>query len=367
MQKVNYLNFPAEFKARNKEYLGAIQRVLSSGAYVLNGEVENFENMFAYYLGVKYCVGTANGLEAIQIALMAYGIGKGDEVVTTPISAVATTLAILAVGATPVFIDINEKGQIDSSKIEKLINKKTKAVLPVDLYGQPCDVTKIKKICKKHNLYFIEDACQAHGASYRGKKLGTYGDVGVFSFYPTKNLGAYGDGGALVTNDAKLVETYRILRDYGQKSKYIHTEYGLNSRLDELQAAILAEKLKHLDKDNNLRRKLAKKYISKLKGVKDIEIVLPDNINDSNFHLFVIKTKKRDELQGFLKANGIPSLIHYPLTIPQQPVIRKMNIKVDELPISEKFVMEILSLPCHPLMKNSELDYVSEKIKDFFR
>lgn len=363
---IKYLNFPKEFEKRRKQYTSAFERVLKKGRYILSEEVENFEKEFAKYLGAKYCVGVGNGLEAIQMSLMAYGIEEGDEIITTPISAVATTLAIIATGATPVFVDTDKNGQIDSKKIEEKITKNTKAVLPVDLYGQPCDIKEIKGICRKHNLLFIEDSCQAHGSSFGSKKLGTVGDVGCFSFYPTKNLGAIGDGGAIVTNRRKIAETCREMRDYGQKSKYVHSRYGLNSRLDELQAAILREKLKFLDRDNAVRRKIAKRYIEKFAGRDKLEVVLPKKLQDSNFHLFVIKTKKRDELQEYLKKKGVPSLIHYPLTIPQQPVIKKAKIKTGNLPVSKKFVKEILSLPCHPFMKVSEADYVSDKIKEFF-
>lgn len=365
VKKIKYLDFPKEIKIYKKEYMSAVQRVLESGSYILSSEVEYFEKELAKYLEVKYCVGTANGLEAIQIALMAYGIGRGDEVITTPVSAVATILAIMAVGATPIFADIIKRGQIDSDQIERLITKNTKAVLPVDLYGQPCDLIKIKSICKKHNLFLVEDACQAHGATLNGKKLGTFGDVGCFSFYPTKNLGAFGDGGAIVTNDAGLVQVYKELRDYGQKSKYVHAHYGLNSRLDELQAAILRIKLKHLESDNNRRREIAKRYVKNLKNVKGLELVLPNNLEDSNFHLFVIKTDRRDVLQSFLKSQGIPSLIHYPVTIPDQPMFRG-RYKGLKIPVARKFIKEILSLPCYPLLSLGEVDYVSTNIKRFF-
>jgi len=364
VKKINYLDFPEEVRIHKKEYLKAAQRVLESGSYILSNEVENFEKEFAKYLGVKYCVGTANGLEAIQIALMAYGIGEGDEVITTPISAVATTLAILAVGATPVFADVNGEVQINTNLIESLITKKTKAILPVDLYGQPCDLIKIREICKKYKLLFIEDACQAHGSTLKGKKLGTHGDVACFSFYPTKNLGAFGDGGALVTNNEKLAKIYRELRDYGQQTKYVHIRYGLNSRLDELHAALLSIKLKYLESDNEKRRKIAKRYIEKLKNVNGLELVLPDNINDSNFHLFVIKTDKRGGLQSFLKSQGIPSLIHYPITIPDQPMFknkyRNLNITV-----ARKLINEVLSIPCHVFMSFEEVDYISFKIEEY--
>lgn len=365
VKQIKYLDFPKEFRNRRKEYISAFERVLSSGIYVLDGEVEKFEDKLAKYLGVKYCVGTANGLEALQIALMAKEIGPGDEVITTPLSAVATTLAILAVGATPVFVDTNEFGQIDVSQIGKLITKKTAAILPVDLYGQPCDMAAMKKICKKYKLFLLEDACQAHGATLKGKKLGTFGDVGAFSFYPTKNVGAFGDGGALVTDDKHLADVFREVRDYGQAKKYIHVRYGLNSRLDELHAALLQVKLKYLDKDNAARRKIAKRYISNLRGVSGMKIILPDRAEDSNFHLFVIKTEKRDELQNFLKEKGIPSLIHYPLAIPDQPLFkgRYKNLKI---PVVRTLVKEVLSLPCHPYMTIAEVDYISGSIKEFF-
>ena len=365
MDKINFLDFTREYKNRKKEYTKAFDRVMTSGIYILSKEVEQFENDFAKYLGVKYCVGVANGLEALQIALMSKGIGQNDEVITTPVSAVATTLAILAVGATPIFADTNADGQTDPIQVEKLISKKTKAILPVDLYGQPCDLVEIKRISDKYNLYFIEDACQAHGSVLNGQKLGTFGDCGAFSFYPTKNIGAIGDGGAIVTDDAILAESFRQIRDYGQTSKYIHNRYGLNSRLDELQAGLLKIKLKYLDQDNNVRRRLAKQYVNNLKDIKEIELVLPNNMEDSNFHLFVIRTKRRDELKKYLSENGIPSLIHYPVTIPDQPMFGDKYEKL-EIPIARKFVTETLSIPCYPYLETEEVDYISEKITYFF-
>lgn len=362
--KVNYLDFKKEARLRGDKYLSAVKRVLDSGVYVLSDEVSGFEKEYAQFCGAKYCIGVANGLEAIQISLMALGIGKGDEVITTPISAVATTLAVIAVGATPIFVDIKENGQIDENLIESAITKKTKAVLPVHLYGQPANVDEIRKICKKHNLFLIEDAAQAHGTRLNGKKVGTFGEIACWSFYPTKNLGAIGDGGAITTNDPKLAKACFEIRDYGQESKYIHTRFGLNSRLDELQAAILREKLKFLNGDNEKRREVAKKYISGLKDIKDIEVVLPEKSEDSIFHLFVIKTKKRDELKKYLADNGIPSLIHYPITIPDQPMFKRKYNNID-IPVARKFIKEILSLPCHPLMNMSDVDYISKIIREY--
>jgi dTDP-4-amino-4,6-dideoxygalactose transaminase len=363
---IKYLDFPAEMELRGLKYLAAVERVFNSGMYVLSTEVTNFESKFAKYLGVRYCIGVANGLEAIQISLMALGIGREDEVITTPVSAVATTLAILAVGATPVFADVNENGQIDVGLVEKLITNKTKAVLPVHLYGQPMNVVELKKICQKHKLFLIEDAAQAHGTTFQSKNVGTFGDVACYSFYPTKNLGAIGDGGAITTNDAKLAKICAEIRDYGQESKYVHTRYGLNSRLDELQAAILTEKLKYLDIDNKKRREVAKRYIKNLKGIKEVKIILPKNVEDSNFHLFVIRTKKRDELKEYLAKNGIPSLMHYPIAIPDQPMFggKYRDIKIDTARI---FVSEILSIPCHPYLSPEDVEYVSNKLIGFFR
>jgi dTDP-4-amino-4,6-dideoxygalactose transaminase len=358
MQKfksINYLDFKKEASVRGEEYLSAVKRVINSGKYVLSSEVLEFEKKFAKYIGVKYCVGVANGLEAIQISLMALGIGSGDEVITTPVSAVATTLAILAVGAKPVFADVDKNGQIDVNQIEKLITKKTKAILPVYLYGQPLAVDQIKNICNKHKLFLIEDAAQAHGATFKGKTLGSFGDISCFSFYPTKNVGAIGDGGAVATNDKKLMEACSQIRDYGQSTKYVHTRFGLNSRLDELQAAILSVKLSYLDEDNQKRREIAKKYILGLSKIKEIKLILPSNINDSNFHLFVIRTKERDELKKYLEGEGIPSLIHYPITIPDQPMFEGKFASL-KIPEARALVNEVLSLPCNPFFNIKDVE-----------
>lgn len=363
---IKYLDFVKEYKKRKRRYLGSFDRVFSKGVYVLGDEVHGFEREFAKYCNVKYCIGVANGLEALQISLMTLGVGKGDEVITTPLSAVATTLSILAVGATPVFVDIKNNGQLNEDLIEEKITKKTKAIIPVHLYGQPSEIKKIQKICKKNKLFLIEDACQAHGTKYDGKLVGTYGDVSCYSFYPTKNLGAIGDGGAITTNNEKLAKLAYQLRDYGQQSKYVHATYGLNSRLDELQAAILREKLKFLNKDNLKRLKIAKRYIQKLRKTDNFEIILPKIIEDSNFHLFVIKSQKRDELKDYLLKKGIPSLIHYPISIPDQPLFGT-RYKDDRLPVVRSFVKEILSLPCYPFMNLKEVDYICDVVNDFFR
>lgn len=344
----------------------AFEHVLSSGKFILGKEVADFEKKFAHYLEIKYCIGVGNGLESIQIALMALGIKPEDEVITTPISAVATTLAILAVGAKPIFVDTTPNGLIDPDLISKAISKKTKAILPVHLYGNSVNLDKIQSICQKYNLFLIEDAAQAHGSTFNGKKLGTFGQLGCFSFYPTKNLGALGDGGAIVTNNSQLAKICREIRDYGQKSKYIHIRYGLNSRLDELQAALLRVKLTSLDKDNNKRYKLSQRYIRNLSTLKEIEIIKPIQNAQPNFHLFVIKTKKRDGLMKFLQSKGIETLIHYPLIIPDQPFLKKEYGSLN-LPIARKFVKSCLSLPSNPKMTLSEVDFISTQIINFLK
>lgn len=352
-------------KAQNSKLKAVFEAVLSSGNFILGKEVSSFEKEFAKYLGVKYCVGVGNGLEAIQISLMALGLGDGDEVITTPISAVATTLAIMATGATPIFVDTKDDGLLNPDLILKAITKKTTAILPVHLYGNPVDLDKIQTICKKYNLYLIEDAAQAHGSTFHGKKLGTFGKLGCFSFYPTKNLGALGDGGAIVTNDKHLAQICRQIRDYGQKEKNVHLRYGLNSRLDELQAALLRVKLINLDEDNRKRVRLAQRYIKNLSTLKEVEIVRSHPKAQSNFHLFVIRVKKRDSLMKYLENQGIQTLIHYPIIIPDQPFLKK-EYGFLSLPIARKFVKTCLSLPCYPTMQLSDVDFVSSKIVDFY-
>lgn len=352
---------------KNKQKLKkAFEKVLLSGNFILGQEVKSFERAFAGYLKVKYCIGVGNGLEALQISLMALGIGKGMEVITTPISAAATALAIMATGAKPIFVDTDKNGLLDPAKIKAAITKKTKVVLPVHLYGNPLDLENIKNICEENKLILIEDAAQAHGSKFDGKYLGSFGILSCFSFYPTKNLGALGDGGAIVTNSRKLAEICRELRDYGQAKKYYHVRFGLNSRLDELQAAILRIKLTTLDKENNKRKSLAKKYIKNLSKIKQIELVLPKDIQNSNFHLFVIKTLKRKALQKYLNKFAISTLIHFPKILPDQPFLKDLY-RSDDLKEARSFVRVCLSLPLHLQMNFKEVDFVSTKIEEFFR
>lgn len=363
---IQFLDLKIESELKRRKLNQVFNQVLSSGQFILGKEVVNFEKSFANYLGIKFCVGVGNGLEALQISLIALGIGQDDEVITTPISAVATTLAILALGAKPVFVDTDDDGLINPDLIQSAITGKTKAIMPVHLYGQTVSLDKIQKICKKYRLFLIEDAAQAHGSSFKNKKLGTFGILGCFSFYPSKNLGALGDGGAVVTNSLKLATICKEIRDYGQKSKYLHKRLGLNSRLDELQAAFLNLKLKDLDKDNRKRQILAKRYLKNLSKIKSLGIVGSQNIKNSNLHLFVVKTTKRYQLKKYLEQYNIQTLIHYPKIIPDQPFLEKEYGSIN-LSNARSFVKSCLSLPCNPKMSIVDVDFISSKIKEFFK
>lgn len=361
--KVKFVDLATGSFPYQQEIKKAIEGVLKRGSYILGKEVENFERQFARYIGTKFCVGVANGYEAIQISLLATPIKKGDEVITTPFSATATTLAIVAVGAKPVFVDTDEEGLINPVFVSKAINPKTKAILPVHLYGQPSKIDEFKNICQKYNLYLIEDASQAHGSTYNGLKLGSFGSFGCFSFYPTKNLGALGDAGAIVTNNIKWAKICRQLRNYGQSDQYNHLIFGLNSRLDEIQAAILRVKLKYLDRENQKRQTLAKRYIKNLASLP-FKIVT-SQVPSSNFHLFVIRSPKRSALQKFLSRNDIQTFIHYPKIIPDQPFFKSKNN--NKFPNARKLASEVLSLPCYPHLSIRQIDYICAKIKEFFR
>jgi len=313
--KIPFGDLKKDHKSISKKIKSATNRVIDSGWYILGKEVKDFETKFAKFCGVRYIIGVANGLEALQISLLACGIKPGDEVITTSLSAAATSLAIMNVGAKPVFADIDpETYNIDSEKIEKLITKKTKAILPVHLYGQLADMFTINKIAKKYKLIVIEDCAQAVGAKLKNKKAGSFSDIAAFSFYPSKNLGALGDAGAVVTNNKKFYQEALSLRDYGQQGRYNHVKQGLNSRLDEIQAAILKVKLSDLNRNNIKRRKLANIYS---KNLSDLPIKIPKAINPSAhiWHLYVIEAKNRDQLQKYLAKKGIGTAIHYPQSL----------------------------------------------------
>lgn len=357
-------NFKREYQYLQKDVDKALKKALKSGRYILGENVEKFEKEFARYIGSKYCVGVANGLEALQISLLALGIKPGDEVITVANTAVATALAITNVGAKPVFVEIDEYFHMNASDLERKITKKTKAIIPVHLFGQMVDIEKILKIAKKHNLKVVEDTCQAHGAKIKGKKAGSFGNTGAFSFYPTKNLGTYGDGGAITTNSKDIYELSKVIRNYGQKNRYEHTVKGLNSRLDEIHAAILSIKLKKLNWMIAQRNRLARIYFKELRGVS--EIALPQTRKDAyhTFHLFVVQAEKRDALQAHLKSKNIEAVIHYAIPIHKQAAYREFS-KI-KLPKTENLSKKILSLPVSPFITDSEVKKVCLEIRKFY-
>jgi dTDP-4-amino-4,6-dideoxygalactose transaminase len=364
---IPFNNFQKKYAAHQKEIDAAIRRVLKSGRFILGKEGENFEKKFAEYLGVKYVVGVNSGTDALFLAIRALGIGAGDEVITVPNTAVPTVSAIRMAGAAPVFVDIDEKTfNMNSALLKKKITPRTKAILPVHLYGYPAEMDEIVEIAKKYGLKVIEDAAQAHGAKYKNKNVGTIGDVGAFSFYPTKNLGAFGDAGAIATNDAKIAEAVRELRNYGEVSKYKNKIEGVNSRLDEMQAAILSWSLKKLTAWNKKRTILAETYRKNLEG---LPIVLPpagDGARISAWHLFVIRADKRAELQNFLQQNGIQTGIHYPMPVFDQEAYAFLNISRDEFPSALANKDRIVSLPMYPEMEKSDAVKVCALIRKFY-
>lgn len=363
--QILFNDFKKQYQSIKSEIDWAIQEVLDSGRYILGEKVEQFETQFAKKNGSNYCIGVGNWLDAIKIWLMALGVWSWDEVITTSHSAVATTLAILEVGAIPVFVDIDEYYALDASKIEEKITSKTKAILPVHIYGQACEIQKIQEICKKHSLFLIEDCAQSHFTTYDEKCVWNFGQIWCFSFYPTKNLGAYGDAGAIVTNDEELYKKCKMIRNYGQETRYKHTMYGMNSRLDEIQAAILQVQLKYIDENTQKRKNIAKKYENWLQEIKQITLLRMREDSSHTFHLFVIECEERDELMNYLKEKWIPTLIHYPLPIHQQPFLNGKYSNVS-LPILDQKVKSILSLPIHPYMTVEEVDFIVANIKNFY-
>ncbi len=354
---IEFNNLKPLYRLLKREIDKAIKNVLKSGWYILGPELAMFEKEFAKYHGVKYAVGVANGTDAIELALRAAGVGKGDEVITVSHTAVATVCAIERAGAKPIFVDIDPATYtIDPQKAEIAITSKTKAILPVHLYGQPADIRKLTLLAKRKKLILIEDCAQSHGARDSGKLVGTFGHLAAFSFYPTKNLGAFGDGGAVITNNYKLAQRLKRLRTYGEKSKYENIERGVNSRLDEIQAAILRIKLKYLNRNNKLRCGLAKIYDNNLKGV-----VIPQvrNKTDSVYHLYVIRHPKRDRLQRMLLENGVKTLVHYPTPVHLQKAYSDLGYGVGSLPVTEKVCKEILSLPMYIGLTKSEVKRIS--------
>ena len=342
----------------------AVARVLNRGWFILGEEVLAFEEEFAAYCGAAYGVGVGSGTEALHLALLACGVEPGDEVITVPNTAVATVAAIELAGATPVFVDIDPMTyNMDISQVEGKTTSRTKVLLPVHLYGQAADLGPLLSLAEGYGLMVVEDAAQAHGTTYKGRRL-PRGDVGCFSFYPTKNLGAYGDGGMVVTDEAKIAERVRLLRQYGWEKRYISSIRGLNSRLDELQAAILRVKLKHLDEWNEARRRWASLYDELL---TDSEVVRPQesSYGEHIYHLYVVRSQHRDELQQFLAQKGVSTLIHYPLPIHLMEAYSDLGYGPGSFPQAEEHCRQVLSLPLYPEITEREVEMVAESIKEF--
>lgn len=362
---IPFVTFKPLEKELDSELRGAFERVYTNSWYIEGKEDITFEKAFAKYCGAKYCVGCGNGLDALMLSLKALGVGAGDEVIVPSNTYIATALAVTYAGAIPIFVEPDIRTyNIDPSKIEEKITKKTRAIMPVHLYGQACDMDPIMEIAKKYNLYIVEDCAQAHGATYKGQKIGSFGDVAGFSFYPGKNLGALGDAGAVVTNNRELADRVRALGNYGSDYKYHHIYQGNNSRLDEIQAAFLSVKLPHLDRMNIERRKIATRYLNEIENEK---IVLPyvANGNEPVWHIFAVRCEKRDELEKTLNEAGIRTNKHYPIPIHLQGAYKDLNIPKGALPIAEIISATQLSLPMYYGMTANEISYVIEKINEF--
>ncbi len=354
--RIPFLDLQAAYLELREEIDAAVSRVLSSGLYILGPEVEAFESEFAAYTGAAHAVGVANGLDALHLALLALGVGPGDEVVVPSNTYIATWLAVSRCGARIVPVEPDPATHnIDPARIEAALTPRTRVLLPVHLYGQPCDMDPILAVARRHGLRVLEDCAQAHGARYRGRRIGSHGDVCAWSFYPGKNLGAMGDAGAITTNDADIADRVRVLRNYGSRVKYVNEVQGYNSRLDPLQAAILRVKLRHLDAWNARRRELAAWYREHLAGVPDLTLPHVPEWAEPCWHLFVVRHPRRDELQKRLAEAGIGTLIHYPIPPHLQEAYRDLGFGPGAFPIAETLAREVLSLPMGPHCPRVEL------------
>lgn len=363
--KIPFVTFKPLEAELDKDIRDAFDRVYTRSWYIEGVEDEKFEKVFAEYCNSKYCVGVGNGLDALFLALKALNVKDGDEVIVPSNTYIATALAVTYVGATPVFVEPDIRTfNIDPAKIEKAITEKTKAIMPVHLYGQACDMEPIMKIAKKYNLLVVEDCAQAHGATYKGKVVGSFGDVAGFSFYPGKNLGALGDAGAIVTNNEELAKKVRALGNYGSDYKYHHVYQGNNSRLDELQAAFLAAKLPLLEKVNDDRRSIANKYLAGINNPKVILPFVPDYAVPV-WHIFGIRCKRRTELENFLNDAGIGTNKHYPIPMHLQDCYKDLGFKEGDFPIAEEISSSELSIPMYYGMTDDEVQYVIDKVNEF--
>ncbi|PID26604.1 MAG: erythromycin biosynthesis sensory transduction protein eryC1 [Candidatus Cloacimonadota bacterium] len=366
--KIPFLDLKAQYRSIKDQIDLAIENIIENTAFIGGEAVTKFNEEFAKYIGTEYCVGVGNGTDALIISLKALGVSEGDEVIVPANSFIATSEAVTAAGGKVVFVDCHpDYYTIDVEKIEEKITENTKVIIPVHLYGQPADMDKIVDIAKKYNLKILEDCAQAHGAKYKDKPVGSIGDIATFSFYPGKNLGAYGDGGAITTNNPDLFRLSKMYANHGRIDKYNHEFEGINSRLDGIQAAILRVKLKELDRWDKARNRAAQYYIKKLKEIDGISIPIELDGTFPVYHLFVIRTDRREELQDFLKKNGVSTGVHYPIGLPYLKAYEYMGHKKDDFPVTYRYQDKLLSLPIFPEISDEMIDYICDKIKEFYR
>jgi dTDP-4-amino-4,6-dideoxygalactose transaminase len=363
--KVPFLDLKSHHAPMLEEINAAIQEVIDSAAFAGGPFVTRFEEDFAAYCDARYAIGVGSGTEALWLVLLALGVGPGDEVITVPNSFMATAEAITYCGAKPVFVDVDEQTyNMDPAGLEQAVTTKTKAIIPVHLFGQPADMDPILEFARKRGLFVVEDAAQAHGAIYKGRKVGTLGDAGCFSFYPGKNLGAFGEAGAIVTNSDALQEKIRILRDHGQIRKYYHTMVGWNGRMDGIQGAILQIKLRHLEKGNDFRRSHAAHYDTALRGAEDIIIPFRASNVQHVYHIYAIRVQDRDEVMRLLTQKGVGSGVHYPVPIHLQEAYSALGYKQGAFPIAERCATEFLSLPMFPELTPTQVETVVQSLKE---
>ncbi|MBK8984209.1 MAG: DegT/DnrJ/EryC1/StrS family aminotransferase [Ignavibacteria bacterium] len=365
--KIEFVDLKKQYLALKDQIDSSINSVINESAFIGGKYVNKFESEFAEKYEIKNCIGVANGTDAIYIVLRMLGIGLGDEVITTALSWISTSESISQTGAKPVFVDIDEYFLINADKIEEKITKKTKAIIPVHLYGQSCNMNKIKEIALKNNLFIIEDCAQAHFAEYERQKVGTFGAAATFSFYPGKNLGAYGDAGAIITNDDELALKCRMYANHGALKKHIHLMEGINSRLDGLQAAILSVKLPYILQWNAERFEKAELYNELLSEVKELNLPKIREGSKHIFHLYVIRTNKRDELKEYLNEKGVETAIHYPTALPNLQAYHYLNFVPNNFPMASGIQNEILSLPIYPELTTEEIYFIASTIKTFFK
>ncbi|MBV8724485.1 MAG: DegT/DnrJ/EryC1/StrS family aminotransferase [Candidatus Eremiobacteraeota bacterium] len=354
---VPFVDLKTQFRNLRDEIMPRVLRVMEDATFILGPDVGAFEERFAGYVGTRHCVGVESGTAALQLALEALGIGDGDEVILPANTYIASAIAVSATGASPVLVDCDDAYLMDASKLDAAVTPRTKAIMPVHLYGQAVPMEPILRCARRHGLRVVEDACQAHGARDAGRAAGSFGDAGVFSFYPGKNLGAYGDGGAVLTDDPELAERVRLLRDFGQRRKYEHSIKAGSCRLDSIQAAVLDVKLAHLDRWNDARRRNARHYDAKLAA---IGIAPPRRLTDDGhvYHLYVIEVERRSAVQQFLSECGIATGIHYPIPIHLQQAYADLGLRAGSFPVTERAAHRILSLPMYPELREEQIDHV---------